>query len=78
MEFFANVLNWLLPLPRRHRVPDLLGLTTAQANDRLLRSEYVLGGADGDDGLLVVDQSPRPGTKLKAWSPVYVTLGDTK
>ncbi len=74
MEFIANLLSYLLPLPRRHRVPDVTGLTQAQANDRLLRSEYVLGGSTGDG--IVVSQSPAPGTKLKAWSAVYVTMHD--
>ncbi|HEV2122467.1 MAG TPA: PASTA domain-containing protein [Chloroflexota bacterium] len=71
-EFLAQVLNVALPWPRRHAVPDLTGLTKDEANDRLLRSEYVLSRAAGAG--LVVSQSPLPGTKCKAWSAVEVEL----
>lgn len=72
MEFLAQLLGALLPWPRRHVVPDLSGLTRDEAHDRLLRSEYLLAGAEGDG--LVAGQRPSPGTKCKAWTPVYVEL----
>lgn len=72
-EALAEVLNAVLPWPRRHVVPDVSGLTQEEAHERLLRREYVLGRADGEG--VVVRQTPAPGTRRKAWSPVHVELG---
>ncbi|HEV2121296.1 MAG TPA: PASTA domain-containing protein [Chloroflexota bacterium] len=71
-DFLQKLLSIVLRSPRQDGVPDLSGLTREEAHQRLLRSEYFLARADGDG--VVVRQTPAPGSKRKAWSPVQVEL----
>ena len=59
-------------------VPFVVGLTQAQARERLARAGYdlvVIGNADQADTDRVMDVSPQPGTHAGATTPVVLTLG---
>ncbi|MET7451495.1 PASTA domain-containing protein [Streptomyces sp. NPDC005574] len=59
-------------------VPDLTGLTVADARGRLAELDYGMAFTDdsqiGDDSLKVTAQSPAPGAALKTGATVTLTV----
>ncbi|MEW2167104.1 PASTA domain-containing protein [Streptomyces sp. NPDC007084] len=68
------------PTAAEGTVPDLTGLTVAEARNQLADLDYGMAFTDdstiGDDSLKVTAQSPAPGTQAKAGTTVTITVPD--
>ncbi|MET8413107.1 PASTA domain-containing protein [Streptomyces sp. NPDC005195] len=66
------------PTAAKGIVPDLTGLTVADARDRLAELDYGMAFTDdseiGDDSLKVTAQSPAPDSELKTGATVTITV----
>ncbi|WP_371673798.1 PASTA domain-containing protein [Streptomyces sp. NBC_00289] len=66
------------PSPTQGTVPDLTGITVADARDQLADLDYGMAFTDdseiGDDSLKVTAQSPAPGTPLTSGATVTLTV----
>ncbi|MFD8424510.1 PASTA domain-containing protein [Streptomyces sp. NPDC059466] len=66
------------PTAAKGVAPDLVGLTVADARDRLAELDYGMAFTDdseiGDDSLKVTAQSPAPDSALKTGATVTITV----